>query len=138
LALAGLWGCSGQNGGAAAEVALPTTAPLPHRPAGPLRDVDPAVRFAASFNEMAVLEVTRPEPTRIVYRLMTARDEPATLTLGLPDPIGDDPLGPGEMEMEARIGRFGDEQRERAFLRDLRERMEQLGEAGGVAPVDGG
>ena len=96
---------------------------------GDFRDVVPAVRAAASEVEMAVLAYDSPEPGVHAFELVSVRDEPATLTVTADD---DAPRG---FRAEATVGRLGDPGREEALVRAFLDRLAELGDAGGEAPL---
>ena len=92
-------------------------------------DIAAAVMIGASQSEMAVLAANR-GPTRTgdpgdqterIFELKTVRDEPAWLRVtrsGHQD-------GP-ELLLEAKVGRYGDEKREKELLRHVSARLEAL------------
>lgn len=105
----------------------------PPRPSdGPYRDIDSAVRFVMAEFDMAIIEADASDPSHWRYELITTRDEPVTLDILFPaDMTPDAPAQP--TEITARIGRFGDPSRERAFEREIASRLKAVRKTG-VAP----
>ncbi|MEO1131025.1 MAG: hypothetical protein AAFX05_15135, partial [Planctomycetota bacterium] len=95
--------------------------------AGLLRDIHPAVLYAASVNQMAVIDREDEAGNIIRYTLMTVGDEPVSLRIT----IRDDALG----EITASVGRFGDADRETSLIRDFTARVNELQSGDGVAPA---
>ena len=92
-------------------------------------DLDSAVLVGVGAAETAVLEWPEVSDNPRVYRLTTIHDEPGALTAsGSPGP------GPSEVRLEARLGRFGDAERERLLLGAIRRRLLQLAGVG-AAPI---
>lgn len=116
---------------------------------GTLRDLEPAIRFVATHNEMAVLDTPKPdaaEPNLRRFDLITISDEPVTLTIRLPEgaaPTAPPPGLPAQgrlipsatpLTMTASIQiAFGYPDRERAFLTTLRDRLRALEKGDGIA-----
>ncbi len=82
-------------------------------------DVEASAIIAAGRAEMAVMTVS-PSDDRIVIDLTTVSDEPARAVVR--QVAGDESL----LEMECRIGRFGEPRRERAFLAAMARRLGEL------------
>lgn len=95
--------------------------------AGDWDDADAAVQVAASRLEMAVVSTTVKalgSGEEKLYVLRTAGDEPVTLRLTRK---GAAASGPGQViEIEAKVGRFGDADRERRLARRVRDRLADL------------
>lgn len=122
LAALALAGCQAAPRTPAYTTATPATTSLD----ADRDDVFGAVFVTAVRHEMAITDTAYPDPDTRVYLLVTAADEPVTLTLtgpgaGLP---GSRQTGP--LEITATIGRFGNDDREHAFVRDLARRLEQI------------
>jgi hypothetical protein len=95
--------------------------------AGPLRDIHPAVLYAASVNQMAVIDREDEAGGVIRYTLMTVGDEPVTLRIT----VQNDALG----DVTASVGRFGDATREASLVRDFAARVDELRSGNGTAPA---
>ena len=86
-------------------------------------DVDAAVETAAGQSEMAELLVEAVSDRERVYTLRTIRDETAKLVVR---------RGPGAgvngvpIQLEARVGAFGDASQEQRLLRAMTRRLEDL------------
>lgn len=100
-------------------------------------DIDAAVMVGAARSEMAVAAANPGpslgggvgDPTQRLFELKTIRDEPAWLMITRAPDSHDT-----ELVMRAKVGRFGDEKREKDLLREVAARLEQLrGRA--VAPL---
>ena len=144
-------GCSSAGRADVSETAAPYgAAPASMTMTGTMRDLEPAIRYAASQNEMAILGKPKADPTDPdvhIYNLITVVDEPVTLTVRLPE--GTRPEGvvapglaaearmipsgaPFEMTASIEIA-FGYPERERVFLRTLRDRLSALAKGDGIA-----
>lgn len=109
-------------------VVSPGTAIIAH---GDWDDVDASVEAAVGRNEMAIvrrisLELEPAEavdiPTRRrAFDLVTSDDQPARIKF-----VAKTTTDPGDIEVFARVGRFGDRAREESLLRAVRERLEDL------------
>lgn len=128
----------------ALSVAAPTGAggcARSHRPAGgvagepgdgatlsvlaPPRDLTPAVHYAAARRDMAIDHIeTRADGTR-VFHLVTLRNEEVIVEARSPAWPADDRT-PATITLEARVGRFGDADRERALVRQIVARLHEL------------
>lgn len=100
------------------------------------RDLDPAVRYAAARNDMAVEWIEIAGDGARVYHLVTIRNEPA-LVEARTDAWPADDRERVPTRLEARIGRFGEPERERLLVRDIAQRLRDLLEepgTGGVRP----
>ncbi len=95
------------------------------RLSAPARDLDPAVRFAASRVEMVVESISAADGGDRRYELLTLRDEPAVVEIHS-DAWPDDDRAPAPIAIEARVGRFGDADRERALVRAIARRLRDL------------
>lgn len=100
---------------------------------GDWNDVDAAVIAAVSKKgvEMAIVTAHDPDPDTRVYDLTTVGDEPARLVvrrkMAEPAPGARPGRGaPEAMELEARVGRFGDREREKALIAAVRTRLGDL------------
>lgn len=89
------------------------------------RDLDPAVRYAASRHDMAVEHITTGADNTRTYELITIRNEPV-LVEARSDAWPADDRAATSMTIEARVGRFGDADRERALVREIIARLRQL------------
>ncbi len=88
-------------------------------------DLDAAMDVAAQRNEMAVLRASDPTGDGLIRRfeLRTVAAEPVEVTVTRPE------AGSGQPQpiiARAKVGRFGDPEREAALLAALRRRLEQL------------
>lgn len=92
-------------------------------------DVEAAVRVAAEKCQVAVVSVDRPNDRTIAFGFTTPTDERGTLTATRRLDAGVAPKpsdGPAAIELEARIGLFGDRHAERQFLRAIQDRLSGL------------
>lgn len=104
----------------------PAPSPLPGSPSTRTRadwdDVRASVAGALGECDLVLVRLDTPRPGLLVYTLRSSRDEPAVLTVRRldqePDPVG--------LELTCSIGRFGDPERERDFLRLVADRLGQL------------
>lgn len=85
---------------------------------GDFDDVRAAVEVSVKRSEIAVVRVDDSTPGLLVFELLTIRDEPSELTARARDDA--------KVELSARIGRFGDEPRERRLIADIADRLRQL------------
>ncbi len=93
----------------------------------PARDLDPAVRFAAPKVDMVVESIGVDAHGDRRYELLTVRGEPALVEIRSDEwPADDREAAP--VRIEARVGRFGDSDRERALVRAITDRLVALGE----------
>lgn len=90
---------------------------------GDWNDVDAALEVALTRAQMAILSRSADGPDRITWQLLSVRDEPAQLTAARPPGRTQNPT---DITLEARIGHFGDPQREEQFLKYVERRLEQL------------
>lgn len=97
---------------------------------GNWNDIHAAVLVAAEKSDSAIVKVYEPAPDRRLFRLQTVRSEIVWLEVTRVDA----PDGVAEVRMRARIGRFGDVERERALMRRVAERLKRL-EGVGYRPV---
>jgi hypothetical protein len=87
-------------------------------------DVASAVGVGLGQVGIAPVRVDRSDPSRAVYTLRTARDEPGELTLErLAEPAAADPVA---IAITCSIGRFGDPTREADVIQSVARRLEQL------------
>jgi hypothetical protein len=89
--------------------------------AGDWDDVGAAVLVGVEAAECVVHRQTEDGPRRAVFELRTVRDEPGELVA---ERSGDAETGP--IRLRARLGRFGDPQREELVLRATARRLERL------------
>lgn len=115
--------------------------PRPERVVADWDDIEAAAWAAAPRVEMTIMHVVRPDPLTQRVEMVTSRDEVAILTATRAAPPADAPPGSpadrGEntpIDLQFRIGRFGDAGREWAFLTDLVDRLEAL-RGVGAAPI---
>lgn len=85
-------------------------------------DVEAAVLVGASAAEMAVLGDEAGEGER-AFRLLTIRDESAELRARTAAPESERPV---PIELSARVGHFGDPERERVLLEAVARRLRDL------------
>lgn len=116
----------------------PVTRPMPDHvelSASP-RDLDPAVRFAASRNQMAVLVAHDTGPRTRTFEMITIRDEPASLEVTWPHPVRISlaDAEPRDVLVSIKVGPFGNARAEWAFIRTLEARLKALMENDGTAP----
>jgi len=88
-------------------------------------DVDAAVSFAAAESEMAVL-TRRETADGIEFQLVTVIDEPVWLRITRDGDAPRDDRASRPVSLTARIGRFGDEARERRFVDSIVRRLDRL------------
>lgn len=72
---------------------------------------------------MVVVAITHHDAHVRAYEMKTVRDEPAALQIAGVQEIPGEPLRMSDLAMTARIGRFGNEERERHLLKDIRLRL---------------
>lgn len=122
-------GCSSDGGNRALFLSEPERALT----TGDWDDVDAAVDAAISKKgvEMAVLSSRDEEGGTRVYELTTIGDEPARLVVHRK--LNESATGvrhgrgaPEAMSLEAWVGRFGDRDRERALIAEVRARLGDL------------
>jgi hypothetical protein len=77
-------------------------------------------------NEMVVIAISDHEGGVRAYEMKTVLDEPAVLQIAGVAPEPSSPRRSDQLSLTARVGRFGDADRERALLRDIRERLTEL------------
>ena len=103
-------GCASGGDSALPESPISGRSPVAGSMRGTIRDLAPAVRFAASKSELAVIAFDRPDDRTYVFELISVRDEPATLTVRVPEA----PERPGDDATVNTRGSF------RGFVRDFR------------------
>ena len=81
--------------------------------------------FACERMGMAVLEVLEGEDGERVFRLITVRDEPAWVIATSANGWADD-RAEQSISLRAKVGRFGDERRERRLVRLIADRLGDL------------
>ncbi len=92
------------------------------RGTGEWDDVHAAVLVGAEKSECAIVKVYEPSPDVRLFRLETVRSETAWLEVSRIS----EGEGGAEVRMQARIGRFGDVERERALMARIAERLRRL------------
>ena len=115
--------------------------PRPERVVADWDDIEAAAWAAAPRVEMTIMHVDRPDPLTQRVELVSSRDEVAILTATRPAPPADASPGSPEhrgenipISLRFQIGRFGEPDREWAFLTDLVDRLEAL-RGVGAAPI---
>ncbi len=93
-------------------------------------DLDAAARVAASRLNMDVVDIIKDSTTRF-YTLRTVRGEPAWLRIELPAPtqnfaIDSTTPPPLSITISAAVGRFGDADRERSLINNMKKRINQI------------
>lgn len=112
-ALVATVGCAARGGAASAEASPATITAR-----GDWDDIEASAIVAASRCEMAVLIIMPRDDDRVIVDLVTVRDEPARVVASRrPE---------GMIELECRVGRFGDPARERELLRAMARRLGDL------------
>ena len=86
---------------------------------GTKRHLDAAVRYAASQQSIAVLQIIDIDDSTRVYELLTIRDEEGWLRVDGLDGTGD----VTGLDLAARIGRMGDPARESMLVASIRDRL---------------
>lgn len=87
-------------------------------------DVDAAIDVGASKSEMAVVSWGMNADGERAYKLRTALDEPVWVCAKR---VGDPKKEESALlELRARVGRFGDADREERLLRAVRKRLDEL------------
>lgn len=132
-AMCALAACSG-----ASLPEAPVSRPMPDHVelrASP-RDLDPAVRFAASRNRMAILQARDTDERTRTFDMITVRDEPASLQVTWPHPteISIADAEPRDVLVSIKVGPFGNARAEWAFIHTLEARLAALAENDGTAP----
>lgn len=123
-----LSGCSSSPSPASTEP-NPFVGPATTGPAsGDWDDARAAAAAAVPAVELAIVHVEEPTPDRLIFELLSARDEPGELVI-------ERRPGSGELDVRARVGRFGDPRRERALVEAVRRRLGQL-RGVDVAPLE--
>jgi len=122
-----LSGCSSSGSGASGLFTIHGTSSLA---TGDWADVNAAVLAAAQHREMVVESESQPDPKTLEFQLLTVRSEPVTVTVtrsSLPDQsIRISQEGPVAMNIEVKVGRFGDSKREQELIDDIRSRLGDL------------
>lgn len=93
---------------------------------GDWNDAEAAAIAAAVACEMAVLRASRPTEDLLTFSLTTIRDEPAALVLTRMDPADTAEPSNGLIGLRAKVGRFGDPDRESALMAAVTHRLSQL------------
>ncbi|MBX3380702.1 MAG: DUF3568 family protein [Phycisphaeraceae bacterium] len=126
LSTSTLMGCSSSNTGGS----LFTIEGTSSLATGDWNDVNAAVQAAAQHREMIVETESQPNPKTLQFSLLTVRSEPVTVTVtrtSAPDPSARlSQEGPIAMNIEVKVGRFGDSRRERELIDDIRSRLGDL------------
>lgn len=117
------WGCAGSGSAGPA----PTIAGQIATTAGLVRDLDAAVRFAASKNDMVVVLITDHAGDVRAYEMKSVRDEPVAVQVTGVIPTPGEPRQAANLTMTAKVGRFGDSRREQQLLADIRARLATTG-----------
>lgn len=129
LLYSGLWTMSAAGALAGGCASVPRIPPAPEGPAertvlADWDDAEAAARVGLRQVGVADLRVDRPAPGKLVYHVLTASDQPGTLTLErLASPEAADPV---EVRIDAAIGRFGEDALEHELVRRVAERLEDL------------
>ena len=111
--LIGLAACTSQ------AVAPPSAISISKLGAGDWDDIDAAVDVGMSAAELARVDAsTSPDGLTRTYELRTITDEPAWLVARRQEG--------GRVGLGARVGRFGDPQREEKLIRGVAERLKTL------------
>jgi len=122
-----LGGCSTSGGGERGLFTIQGTSSLA---TGDWDDVNAAVLAAAQHREMVVESESQPDPKTLVFDLLTVRSEPVTVTVtrnSLADPsVRMSQEGPIALNIEVKVGRFGDSKREQELIDDIRSRLGDL------------
>lgn len=122
----GLVGCasSGNSGG------LFTIQGTSSLATGDWDDVNASVLAAAQHREMVVESESQPNPRTLKFDLMTVNGESVIITVtrnSAPDPsVRLSQEGPIPMEIEVKVGMFGDSKREQELIDDIRTRLGDL------------
>jgi hypothetical protein len=104
---------------AADDAMPPTPLAISSVATGDWDDVDAAVDAGVSAAEVAKVDVrSSPDLSTRTYQLRTITDEPAWLIAQR--------AGTGRVSLGARVGRFGDPERESRLLRAVSERLNAL------------
>ncbi len=99
------------------------------RASGKLRDLTAAVNRALDTRELAVLQVTEADETGSrTYEIVGLRGESGVVRAEFPPPSSEPAAGreTREMTLSARLGFFGDPEREMSLLRALAGELELL------------
>jgi len=120
-------GCSTSGGGASGLFTIQGTSSLA---TGDWADVNAAVLAAAQHREMVVESESQPDPKTLVFDLLTVRSEPVTVTVSR-NSLADQSVrmsqeGPIALNIEVKVGRFGDSKREQELIDDIRSRLGDL------------
>lgn len=91
---------------------------------GDRNDIHVSVDAALGRAHVAPVGVSERSDGAYVWELRTAHDEPGELVVRVLEP--ETPGGPVPIEMECRVGRFGDAEIERLIVRSVSERLAQL------------
>jgi hypothetical protein len=120
-------GCSSSGGSSRGFFSVEGTSSLA---TGDWADVNAAVLAAAQHREMVVETESQPDPKTLEFELLTVRSEPVTVIVtrdSLPDPsVRVSQEGPIAMDIEVKVGRFGDTKREQELIDDIRSRLGDL------------
>ncbi|MCC6678679.1 MAG: hypothetical protein IT436_16220 [Phycisphaerales bacterium] len=123
LAIASIAAGCGSTPAPAPRADATATSPTSITVRGDWDDVGPALEVALSRAQMAILTQTENGPDRLRYDLLTIASDPATLTATRAPGAGNDLI---DIQLEARVGHFGDPQRELDLLTPLAARLRQL------------
>jgi len=120
-------GCSTSGGGASGLFTIQGTSSLA---TGDWADVNAAVLAAAQHREMVVESESQPDSKTLVFDLLTVRSEPVTVTVSR-NSLADQSVrmsqeGPIALNIEVKVGRFGDSKREQELIDDIRSRLGDL------------
>ena len=120
-------GCAGSGGSSRSETDTSLAGvPTERAVAGDWDDLDAALEAEAESAEVAVMR-SRRGPDRVVYALVSIEGKPGELIAVR----GEE----GRLTLSARIGRFGDSEREARLLRAVAGRLGRL-RGVDVAPLD--
>jgi len=94
---------------------------------GRYRDLDAVIRYSCGQFDMAVVELIQADGGDRAYRIRTINDEPVWLVIASGSGW-DDPRALLQLDLSAKVGRFGDRERERDFITLIRDRLAYLAE----------
>jgi len=120
-------GCSSSGSGGSGLFTIQGTSSLA---TGDWADVNAAVLAAAQHREMVVETESQPDPKTLEFNLLTVRSEPVTVIVTRKS-LADQSVrmsqeGPIALNIEVKVGRFGDSKREQELIDDIRTRLGDL------------
>lgn len=122
-----LAGCSSSGSGGSGLFTIQGTSSLA---TGDWADVNAAVLAAAQHREMVVESESQPDAKTLEFQLLTVRSEPVTVTVtrnsAADQSVRMSQEGPIALNIEVKVGRFGDSKRERELIDDIRSRLGDL------------